>query len=83
MIRERREWIYEFKARFSKPPDNLDKFYDKDKLQKPLTAEEKLQEKLEKEQKKKDKEKKKKDKGKGNKGKGKRKTRTTPRMPPS
>lgn len=51
MLKERRDWIQDWKAEHGgKPPDALDKFYEKDKLETPLSPEEELQKQLEEEE---------------------------------
>ena len=68
MMKERRDWIQQFRADFNKVPDGLEKFYERHNLQEPLTAEEEEKKAAEEEEKgKKGKDK----KAKGKKGKGK------------
>jgi len=40
MLKERRDWVQKFRSDFGKVPDGLDKFYERQNLQEPLTAEE-------------------------------------------
>ncbi len=67
MLKQRREWIQWYRANFGKVPDNLEKFYQKNNLETPLSPEEEEKKAAEEEDGKK---KKGKDKGKG---KGKKK----------
>ncbi len=69
MLKARHDWVQWYRSNFGKPPDNLDKFYQKDNLETPLSPEEEEKKAAEAEEKSK---KKGKEKGKkaGKKGKG-------------
>jgi hypothetical protein len=75
MLKERRDWIQEYKAlHANRPPDDLKEFYERFNTETPLSPEEeelkKLQEEEEAKNKKKKKKEEKKDKGKKKKKKG-------------
>ena len=70
MLKQRRDWVQWYRTNFSKLPENLEKFYQKNNLETPLSPEEEEKAKAEEEDGKKGK-KGGKDKGKG-KGKGKK-----------
>lgn len=70
MLKARRDWVQWYRSSFGKPPDNLDKFYQKDNLETPLSAEDEEKAKAEEEEKGKKKDKKKDGKKKGKKGGG-------------
>jgi hypothetical protein len=40
MLKARRDWVQWYRSTFGKVPDNLDKFYEKDNLETPLSPEE-------------------------------------------
>ena len=74
-MKERRDWVHKYKTEHAnKPPDDIKDFYQKDKLETPLSPEEEELKRLEDEEKakgkKKKKEEKKKDGKKGKKKKG-------------
>jgi hypothetical protein len=73
MLKERRDWIHEYKTlHANKPPDDLKEFYDRFKVETPLSPEEEEAKRLEDEEKAKGKKKKteKKKEGKKKKKKG-------------
>jgi len=70
MLKERRDWVLDYRSKFNKVPDNLEKFYLKDQLETPLSPEEEEKAKAEEEEKEKKGKKGGKEKGKG---KGKKK----------
>lgn len=67
MMKERRDWVAEFRSDFNKVPDNLDKYYERHNVLEPLSPEEEEKKAAEEEEA----GKKKKDKKKGGKKKGK------------
>ena len=69
MLKGRRDWVQWYRSNFGKVPDGLEKFYQKDNLETPLSPEEEEKAKAEEEEGKKGK-KGGKDKGKGKKKKG-------------
>lgn len=71
MLKARRDWVQWYRSTFGgKVPDNLDKFYQKDNLETPLSPEDEEKAKAEEEEKSKKKEKKKDAKKKAKKGGG-------------
>ena len=40
MLKARRDWVQWYRSTFGKVPDNLEKFYEKDNLETPLSPEE-------------------------------------------
>ena len=70
MLKARHDWVQWHRSTFGKVPDNLDKFYQKDNLETPLSPEEEEKKAAEAEEKSKKKGGKEKGKGKGKKGKG-------------
>lgn len=64
MLKARRDWVQWYRSTFGKIPDSLDKFYQKDNLETPLSPEDEEKAKAEEEEKAKKKDKKSKDKGK-------------------
>ncbi len=70
MLKERRDWIQEFRSLHAKkPPDDLKEFYNRFKVEKPLTAEEQEEQRLKEEEEAKQKKKKKETKKKAKKKK--------------
>lgn len=70
MLKARRDWVQWYRSTFGKIPDNLEKFYQKDNLETPLSPEEEEKAKAEEEEKSKKKDKKKDGKKKAKKGGG-------------
>ena len=70
MLKQRRDWVQWYRSTFGKVPDNLEKFYQKNNLETPLSPEEEEKAKAEEEEKSKKKGGKDKGKGKGGKKKG-------------
>jgi len=69
MLKARRDWVQWYRSTFGKVPESLEKFYEKDNLETPLSPEEEEKALAEKEEK----TKKKAGKAKDTKGKGKKK----------
>lgn len=70
MLKERRDWIHEYKAQHAnKPPPDIKEFYERFNVETPLSPEEEEAKKLEDEEKEKNKKKKKEGKKEGKKKK--------------